>query len=145
MTTNTTALETLVDTMTDSVRGYEQSAEAANSPELKRILTEQAQKRQRSLDTLSAEMRRLGGELATRGTVAGKLHHMWIDVTAMFRDGDKAAVARVEEGEDYLASKFEAALESTDLDPQTRAAIQQVYAEVKEGERIGDMLEQQFG
>ena len=144
MNANTTALETLIDTTYDSVEGYRKASETAKSPELKRILSDQAAKRQKTLDALNAELTRLGGNLVTKGTATGGLHRLWLDLTNLFESGDKAAVERVEEGEDYLAGKFEEALKATDLDPTTRSVIQTALAEVREGERLTDRLEEQY-
>lgn len=144
MNANTTALETLIDTTYDSVEGYRKASETAKSPELKRILSDQAAKRQKTLDALNAELTRLGGKLVTKGTATGGLHRLWLDLTNLFESGDKAAVERVEEGEDYLAGKFEEALKAADLDPTTRSVIQTALGEVREGERLTDRLEEQY-
>ena len=144
MNANTTALETLIDTTYDSVEGYRKASETAKSPELKRILSDQAAKRQKTLDALNAELTHLGGNLVTKGTATGGLHRLWLDLTNLFESGDKAAVERVEEGEDYLAGKFEEALKATDLDPTTRSVIQTALAEVREGERLTGRLEEQY-
>lgn len=144
MNSNTTALETLIDTVYDSVEGYRRAAETATSPELKRVLTEQAAKRQSTLDSLNAELTRLGGDLVTKGTATGGLHRLWLDITNLFESGDKAAAQRVEEGEDYLADKFEEVLKRADLDATTRTAVQRALSEVREGERLTERLADQY-
>lgn len=144
MSISKTTLESLIDTTYDSVAGYRKAAELAKSGELKRILQAQAEKRQATLDMLNAELVRVGGELVTKGTMAGGLHRVWSNITALFENGDEAAVERVEEGEDYLAKKFEEALDHADLDPATRAVIERAAAEVKEGERLTDQLEKRY-
>lgn len=144
MNTNTTALETLIDTTYDSIEGYRKASETAKSPDLKRILTEQAAKRQTTLDSLNAELTRLGGNLVTKGTATGGLHRLWLDITNLFESGDKAAAERVEEGEDYLAEKFEEVLKRGDLDITTRNVVQSALNEVREGERLTDRLAHQY-
>ena len=139
-----TLIETLTDTTYDSVHGYQKAAEVADSPQLKQALQQRGQQRQKTLDALNAEVTRLGGELVTKGTVTGELHQMWAHITNLFENGDEAAAERVEEGEDYIKGKFESALESDDLDPQSRAVVQQCYAEICEGEQFGDMIEKQY-
>jgi uncharacterized protein (TIGR02284 family) len=144
MTSNKTTLETLIDTTYDSVAGYRKAAELAHSPQLRQALVNQADKRQQTLDAMNQELVRLGGELVTKGTAAGGLHRLWLDLTAMFENGDEAAIERVDEGEEYLAEKFDAALETDGLDPQTRAVIERGLAEVREGVRLADQLERQY-
>ncbi|TMM49077.1 ferritin-like domain-containing protein [Qipengyuania marisflavi] len=139
-----TILKTLTDTTHDSVDGYRKAAEKANSPQLKQALNERLQKREATLGTLNAELQRRGEELVTKGTAAGGLHRIWTEITDMFENGDEAAAERVEEGEDYIKGKFDAALKNDDLDPQDRAVIQQCYAEICEGEKFGNMIEKQY-
>ena len=135
-------LKTLTDTTYDSIEGYRKAAEKADSPQLKRALGERRERREGTLATLNAELQRRGDELVTKGTMTGELHQLWLGITDLFENGDEAAAERVEEGEDYLKGKFESALEDDDLDPQERTVIQQCYAEICEGERFGDTVEQ---
>lgn len=144
MKNETTSLETLVDTTYDSVEGYRKASDTAKSPELKRILSEQAAKRQATLDALNAELTRLGGNLVTKGTATGGLHRLWMDLTDLFESGDKAAVERVEEGEDYLADKFEDVLRAANLDPATRTVVEAALSEIRDGERMTDRLSDQY-
>ena len=83
---------------------------------------------------------RQGGDLMTKGTMAGSLHQVWLKVTELFQSGDRAAIERVQEGENYLAEKFETALEETDLDSQSRAVIQRAMTEIRQGEQLADQL-----
>lgn len=144
MNANKTTLETLIDTMYDSVAGYRKAAELAKSPRLREILHTQAAKRQQSLETMNQELVRVGGDLVTKGTAAGGLHQMWLNLTALFADGDEVAASRVEEGEDYLASKFDEALATDALDPQTRAVIERIGTEVRDSERLTNQLDKQY-
>ncbi|MWV29319.1 ferritin-like domain-containing protein [Aurantiacibacter rhizosphaerae] len=137
-------LKTLTDTAFDSVEGYRKAAEKANSPQLKQALNRRLEQREQTVGKLNAEISRQGGELITKGTVTGAAHRTWMSIADAFENGDEAAAERVEEGEDYLKGKFESALEDDDLDPQSRAVIQQCYAEISEGERFGDMIDKQF-
>ena len=144
MDSTQTALETLIDTVYDSVEGYQKAADLAKTPALKQALAGQSAKRQETLDMLNAELVRLGGDLVTKGTMTGGLHRLWLDLTALFESGDEAAVERVEEGEEYLAKKFEEVLEHTDLDRTTRAVIEAAHAEVRDGARFTAQLDQQY-
>jgi uncharacterized protein (TIGR02284 family) len=139
-----TVLKTLTDTTIDSVEGYRKAAEKADSPRLKQLLNERMAKREQTLATLNAELQRRGESLVTKGTLSGDLHRLWMGITDLFENGDEAAAERVEEGEDYLKAKFEAALDGDNLDPQERAVLQSCYTEICEGERFADMLEQQY-
>lgn len=140
----TKLLKTLTDTTFDSIEGYRKAAEKADSPQLKQALNERLQKREQTLATLNAALQQNGEELVTKGTMTGDLHRMWLTVADAFEKGDEAAAERVEEGEDYLKAKFEAALKEDGLEAQERTVIQQVYAEICEGERFGDSIAKQY-
>ncbi len=144
MATSNVLLESLTDTTYDSVEGYRKAAETAKTPQLKRILLEQASKREATLSKLNAEITRLGGNLVTKGTVTGELHQLWLKLTDMFENGDEAAVERVEEGEEYLAKKFEEALESSELDPGSVAVVREAHAEICEGKKLAERLESAY-
>jgi uncharacterized protein (TIGR02284 family) len=140
----TTVLKTLTDTTYDSIEGYRKAAEKADSPQLKQSLNERLHKREQTLATLNAALERKGEELVTKGSLTGDLHRLWLGITDAFESGDEAAAERVEEGEDYLKAKFEAALKNDDLDAQDRSVIQQCYAEISEGESFGDSIARQY-
>lgn len=141
MTNNRTVLETLIDTVYDSIEGYRQAAESADTAGLKTVFANQLDRRRRTLDLLNQELGRLGGEVITKGTMTGGLHRIWLKISEAFQSGDQAAIDRVQEGEEYLAGKFETALEEVDLDPQTRTVIEQALGEIRQGESLADQLE----
>lgn len=139
----TTTFKSLVDTTFDSVEGYRKAGEKADNAGLKAALNKRLGERERTLATLNAELQRQGDDLVTKGTTTGAAHRLWTDITNLFEKGDEAAAERVEEGEDYLADKFREAMKDGDLDPQERTVVQQVMAEISDGERFGDMIEKQ--
>ena len=137
------ALKSLADTTYDSVKGYRMAAEKANAPQLKQALAQCAQQREQTLGQLNAELTRQGCEQAD-GTVLGSAHQMFASVVGAFENGDENAVERVEEGEDYLAKKFQSTLDDDDLDPQGRQVVQTAYQDIQAGERMSDQLKKQF-
>ncbi len=141
---NTTIIKTLTETTYDSVQGYRKAAEKAKNPQLKGLLVERAVKREGTLLKLNAELTRQGGSPVTSGTATGALHRIFADISDLFENADEGATERVEEGEDYIAGKFEEALKSDDLDPRSRVVLQEAYSEVKQGERLTNMLESAF-
>ncbi|SFP27761.1 ferritin-like domain-containing protein [Qipengyuania nanhaisediminis] len=141
---SSTVFKSLTDTTYDSVEGYRQAGEKADSPQLKQALQQRCQSREQTLQQMNAELQRQGDELVTKGTMTGEAHQMWQSITSAFENDDEAAAERVEEGEDYIKGKFEQALESDQLEAQERAIVQQAYAEICEGERFGDMIAKQY-
>lgn len=146
MTHNTEILKTLAQTTYDSIEGYRKAAEKAESPGLKEALENRARQRALTLGKLNDGLQGVGETPVNEASATGRMHHFFVSVTDAFQDGDKAAAKRVEEGEDYLAEKFEEALklDNDKLDAHCRSIIQSAYQEVREGERFGDMLKNQF-
>ena len=140
---SSTVFKSLTDTTFDSVEGYRQAAEKADSPQLKQALLKRHGERQQTLQQLNAELQRQGDDLVTKGTLAGEAHQLWQSVTAAFGSSDASVAERVEEGEDYLKGKFETALQGNDLLPQERQVVQQAYDEICKGERFTNSLSAQ--
>lgn len=137
-------LQSLTQTAIDSAQGYETAADRAKSANLKQILSEAGAKRRRLVDQLNAEIVRLGGERQESGSASGAAHRVWTQISDAFGSGDERAAERVEEGEDYIEEKFRDALDDSDFSPETREVLRRAHAEIKEGERMTDRLEEQY-
>ena len=95
---------------------------------------ERAQERQRVVEDLRTEVRRLGGNPEDSGSFLGKTHQRFLDLKAAIAGRDeKAIINEVERGEDYLKEKFETALNSEELTGESRAAVERAYQAVREG------------
>ena len=132
--TQTTALNTLIATLIDSINGYEDAAAHAEGGRFQQLFRERASERRQVVEDLRAEVRRLGGNPEDDGSFLGKTHQRFLDLKAAVtgRD-DKAVINEVERGEDYLKEKFEAALESDELTGDSRAAVERAYQSVRSG------------
>ena len=130
----TTILKTLTSTLNDSVNGYREAADHAESGQFQQIFRDNATERERVAGELAGEVRRLGGTPDEDGTVLGKTHQAWLDLKAAVtgRD-DKAIINEVERGEDYLKEKFEAALKNDTLESESRAVVERAYQSVRKG------------
>ena len=132
--TQTSTLETLTTTVIDSINGYEDAAKNTENQQFAKIFRERANERQRVVEDLRSEIRRLGGEPPNDGSFMGKTHQTWLDLKAAVtgRD-DKRIINSVEAGEDYLKEKFETALQSGDLSGETRQVVERAYQSVRSG------------
>jgi uncharacterized protein (TIGR02284 family) len=127
-------LNTLLSTLIDSVNGYEDAAANSETGRFQQLFRERAGERNRAVETLRAEVRRLGGEAEGDGSFLGKTHQRFLDFkAAIMGHDDKAIINEVERGEDYLKEKFEAALNSGHLGGESRAAVEQAYQSVRSG------------
>jgi len=127
-------LNTLIATTIDSITGYEDSAANIDNERFRETFRQRADERQKVVEELRAEVRRLGGEAEDSGTFLGKTHQRFEDLKAAITGRDeKAIINEVERGEDYLKSKFEAALNEGHLSPEARSAVERCYQSVRSG------------
>src|SRR4051812_29531384 len=127
-------LNTLIATTIDSITGYEDSAANIDNERFRETFRQRANERQRIVEDLRAQVRRLGGEPEDSGSFLGKAHQRFEDLKAAITGRDeKAIINEVERGEDYLKAKFEAALNEGNLSGETREAVQTAYQSVPEG------------
>src|SRR3954452_13097691 len=127
-------LNTLIATTIDSVNGYEDAAADSEGSRFQQLFRERAGERQRAVEELRAEVRRLGGEPEADGSFMGKTHQRFLDLKAAITGRDeKAIINEVERGEDYLKEKFETALKNDTLSGECRAAVERAYQSVRSG------------
>jgi len=127
-------LNTLIATTIDSITGYEDSAKNIDSEQLRETFRSRADERQRVVEDLRAEVRRLGGDPEQGGSFMGKTHQRFEDLKAAITGRDeKAIVNEVERGEDYLKDKFETALKDGDLNGESRSVVERAYQSVRAG------------
>lgn len=139
---NIKALNEVTETLIDSYKGYEKSIEISDdSYALRQNFQNRAKERAQLVNEFQNEVRQLGGEPKTEGTMLGKAHRAFESFTALFQDDERAAVSAIDDGEDYLAKKCEGCLEDTALAPKTRELVSRAHASARAGERFADMLD----
>ena len=127
-------LNTLIATTIDSITGYENSAKDVDNERFREIFRERANERQRVVEELRSEVRRLGGNPEDDGSLLGKTHQRFEDLKAAITGQDeKSIVNEVERGEDYIKGKFETALNADTLSGESRAVVEQCYQSVRSG------------
>ena len=127
-------LNSLITTTIDSADGFERSAQDADLPRFAEMFREFAQERRQVVGMLQERVRTLGGTPNDDGSLKADLHRRFVDLRdAISRGGDKEIVEEVERGEDYLKSKYDAALADTEISPETMAAIREAYQSVRAG------------
>src|SRR4051795_3984607 len=127
-------LNTLIATTIDSITGYEDSATNIDNERFREIFRQRASERQRIVEDLRTEVRRLGGEPEDGGSFLGKTHQRFEDLKAAVTGGDdQSVINEVERGEDYLKEKFETALNSDALSGESRSVVERCYQSVRSG------------
>lgn len=127
-------LNSLIKTTLDSMKGFKDAAQDAESTQFSSLFADFARERSEVASALQAEVRRLGGNPEDDSSFLAAAHRSFMDLKQAFTGkDDKAIIQEVERGEDYIKGKFEAALEDADLDPSARSVVERAYQSVKAG------------
>ncbi len=124
-------LNGLIEISRDGVQGFRTCAEDTHDASLKMYFENRAQSCEQAVLTLSAEVRRYGGDPDTGGTVTGALHRAWVDLKAAITTRDNLAVLEeCERGEAAAVIAYENALRE-ELPGDLRALLDQQYEGAK--------------
>lgn len=125
------ALNGLIETLIDSADGFEQSAEATENTSLGTQFRNFASERRRIVERFRARVRQLGGEPEDEGSLLAAAHRRFVDLRSAVQSGTQAALEEIDRGETYLESRFEAALQSGNLSPETAALIREGWSQAR--------------
>jgi uncharacterized protein (TIGR02284 family) len=136
-------LNSLLETTQDGVCGFVACAEGVTNPRLKMVFEAAARRCDEGAPELKAEIRSLGGEPATSGTVSGSIHRAWTNIISSITGMDEHAVlAECERDEDAAKRGYQAALDEA-LPTNVEAIVRRQYQGVKENhDRIRDLRNQ---
>jgi uncharacterized protein (TIGR02284 family) len=139
-------LNTLIATLLDSIDGYQKSAGDVDNHAFADKFNARARERQSAVTKLQAAVASAGGNPEDDGTFAGSAHRAFLNLKeAVTGRDDKAIVAEIERGEDYLKNKFETALADVDLSPAARAAAEEAWQSVRAGHDEMSALKHSMG
>ncbi len=115
MSTLTSTLNGLIETLNDGHLGYTTAANDAQRPELKTLLQKLGAERADFAAQLQQIVQQLGETPEKTGTVAGDLHRGWINLKAAISTReDLAILEECQRGDESAVSAFQSAL-SEDL------------------------------
>ena len=128
------AVNDLIKVTIDSADGYRKAAEAAENHAFKAIFLQRAAERDGIVEDMQGFVRAQGETAEDDGSMAAGLHRIFLDLRDVVsgRD-DKAIIAEVERGEDYIKAKYEKAQADADLSADVRELIRHAYIKVKAG------------
>lgn len=127
-------LNGLIATTLDSADGYRAAATDTDSHRFADMFRSRAGEREQVVQQLRAEVTRLGGAPEEDGTLLASAHRAFLNLKAAITGNDDAAVvSTVEDGEDHIKAKYEAAMADEDVSPAVRALIQSAYQSVRAG------------
>ena len=127
-------LNGLIETTLDSVKGFSDAAEDTNAGTNEAFFREMAQERSGVAARLQSLVAGLGGDPEQHSSYGAAAHRGFMNLKeALTGSSDRAVIEEVERGEDYLKSKYEAALADTAVGADTRRVIEEAYQSVRKG------------
>jgi uncharacterized protein (TIGR02284 family) len=125
-------LNNLIETCRDGENGFRTASEDVDNGELKTLFLTYSQQRAQFVGELQAEVRALGGDPESTGSVAASLHRGWIDIKSTVTGRDSGAIiSECERGEDAAVRNYQDALNEA-LPANIQSIVQRQFAQVKE-------------
>lgn len=125
-------LNDLIQTCKDGENGFTEAAQGVGSADMKDLFVRYAQQRSQFAAELQDEVRKLGGDPETAGSMAASLHRGWIDIKSAVTGKDEAAIlSECERGEDVAVRAYQNALKEA-LPSDANAVIERQYMQIKE-------------
>jgi uncharacterized protein (TIGR02284 family) len=138
-------LNNLIETCRDGQNGFQSAADGVKNSELKSLFYSYSQQRAQFVGELQDEVRRLGGDPETTGSVVATLHRGWIDIKSAVTGGDEGSIiSECERGEDSAVSNYRDALDK-DLPANVRSIVERQFSQVKEAHDRIRSLERSSG
>ena len=136
-------LNGLLEISRDGAEGFRTCANDANDPSLKLYFRDRAQSCDEAVQSLSAEIRRYGGDPDTSGTAAAVLHRAWIDIkTALTNQDNLTVLEECERGEAAAVIAYENALRE-EMPDSLRGFVHRQYEGVKRNhDRIRELRDE---
>jgi uncharacterized protein (TIGR02284 family) len=144
------AINDLVETCKDGMKGYETAAGSVENPQIKSELSRLAQQRAQFINELESQARQAGINTHQDNTiegaaldVAGAVHRGWINLKSAITGNDSQAVLNECENGDAAALKtYEQALTVENLPPMIRNVIEKQHADILEAKNHITALKQ---
>lgn len=142
---NLTALQTVLNYISDSREGYQKAAETVEHGAFKRIFTARAQERANMAARIEGMLRERGEIDESNGTAIGAFHRSLMSVAALVQSDEKAAIETIDDGEERLRTKVRDTIESGDLTVTDRTMLLGIERELKADARIIESMEEYAG
>jgi len=144
------AINDLVETCKDGMKGYQTAAESVENPQIKSELSNFSQQRAQFASELETQARQIGLNTRQEGTiegaaldVAGAVHRGWINLKSALSGNDSRAVLNECENGDAAALKtYEEALRVETLPPTIKNVIEKQHSQILEAKNKITALKQ---
>ena len=130
-------------TIYDSLVGFEKAIKKTRTGALSQLFEKMAEGRRKSHHSLEQALADFGLPPVNSTSMKSDLHRTWLDIAAFAESDDRAAIGRVIEGENYLATQLERAIdECGDEDEAILSLLMEIRQEVSAaGEELRRMTE----
>ncbi len=126
-------LNGLIRTVIDSADGYHDAIDNTGDPGHRDLFARREAERRGVAESLSSDVRGLGGEPDSDGSILAKAQRAFTDVKhALMRD-ELSVVGAVESAEDHVRAQFEKALKDSHISATTRETIRRAFEQVRGG------------
>jgi len=124
-------LNELVAICKDGKMRFKTAAEGFKDPELRAFCLQLSKQRAAFINELQEEVRQLGGDPDSTGTILGSLHRNWSTIKSDVTDGDDDSIlSECERGEEEAKETFEKALNAY-TPANITGIIQRQYLQIK--------------
>ncbi len=124
-------LNGLIRTTIDSADLYREAAEETADPGHADLFRRRDQERRHLANELGSNVRAMGGEPQTDGSILAKAQRAFMDVKhALLRD-EVSVIGAVEDVEQTVKSRFEQALDDSRISATTRETIRRAWSRVR--------------
>jgi uncharacterized protein (TIGR02284 family) len=109
-------LQDLVELLTDSQKGYGESAAHVQNEALKEKFMRIGNGRAPWIESIGNELAKLGEETSMNGTTKGALHRAWIDLREKFASRDDLAiVSECQRGDEHLIEHYDSVINDDEV------------------------------
>ncbi len=134
------AINDLVETCKDGMKGYETAAESVNDPQLKSELSNFSQQRAQFASELESQAQRFGITTTNDNTIegvvldaAGAVHRGWINLkSAITGNSNEAILNECENGDAAALKTYETALGVSGIPEDIRSIVEKQHSEILE-------------
>ncbi len=108
----------------DAQRGYVETSNHVNSPEVRKWMIEYSDQRAVFCTNLATEIKLLGGDSDNTTSVLGEIHRLWIDLKGQWSDEEPLAMLEeCKRGEETALEDYQEVLEDNDGMPASTSAM----------------------
>jgi uncharacterized protein (TIGR02284 family) len=132
MTDSHHLLDSIVETLADSLAGYTHIGGHAHGFTLCAYCEHQAIAREKAFRALSVCIEAHGWHSDRQGTLLASAHRLFVDLKVAIAHSDSAVMAELHRGESFLLHKIESALAEGRFDRPLEERLRQIAHEVRE-------------